>query len=320
VLVTLKDGRKLVAQASKDGFVYLIDRKTRKLVARTPVTTILNHQVEPTIEGVKICPGLMGGVEWNSPGYDPVNNALTVGAVDWCSTVFVEDPPVYKVGEIYSGGSFKAGSTGSGWITSLDAATGKVRWKYHTDAPVVGAITPTAGGVTFAGDLGGALYVFRSTNGELLSRFETGGAIAGGIITYQADKQQYIAITSGNISRTTWPTASGIPSVIVYRKGNGQSRANQSVAKVAVEQASERRMGDAALGKGTFETICAGCHGAAAEGGAGPKLRGIAARYTYEQAVAYIKAPKAPMPALYPSLLNAQQVTDVAAYIHSLAD
>lgn len=190
VLVTLKNGRKLVAQASKDGFVYLIDRKTRKLVVRTPVTTILNHQVEPTIEGVKICPGLMGGVEWNSPGYDPVNNALTVGAVDWCSTVFVEDPPVYKVGEIYSGGSFKAGSTGSGWITSLDAATGKVRWTYHTDAPVVGAITPTAGGVTFAGDLGGALYAFRNTNGELLSRIETGGANAGGIITYQADKQR----------------------------------------------------------------------------------------------------------------------------------
>lgn len=44
VLVPGKDGRALVAQASKDGFVYLIDRKTHKLVARTAVTTILNHQ------------------------------------------------------------------------------------------------------------------------------------------------------------------------------------------------------------------------------------------------------------------------------------
>lgn len=122
VLVTLKNGK--------------------KLVARTAVTTILNHQVEPIIEGVRICPGLLGGVEWNSPGYDPVNNALTVGAVDWCSTVFIEDPPTYTPGEIYSGGSFKAGNEGSGWITSIDAAMGKVRWKHHTDAPVVGAITP----------------------------------------------------------------------------------------------------------------------------------------------------------------------------------
>lgn len=315
VLVPGKGGPGFVAQASKDGFVYLIDRKTHKLVTRTAVTTILNHQVEPTKDGVRVCPGLMGGVEWNSPGYDPVSNALIVGAVDWCSTVFMEDPPVYKPGEIYSGGSFKADTDGSGWITSIGATTGKVRWKYHTDAPVVGAITPTAGGVTFAGDLGGVLYAFRSSNGELLTRIDTGGAIAGGIITYQADRQQYLAITSGNISRTTWPTASGIPSVIIYRKGSGKSRASETPAKATVAQPAPVRLGDAGLGKTTFESICAGCHGNAGEGSAGPKLRGIAARYSQEQAVAFIKAPKPPMPAFYPSMLDAQQVEDVAAYI-----
>lgn len=156
-------------------------------------------------------------------------------------------------------------------------------------------------------------------NGELLSRINTGGAIAGGIITYQADRQQSLAITSGNISRTTWPLASGIPTVIIYRKGMGHNRANQGTAKASAEQASATRLGDAALGKGTFGTICAACHGVAAEGGeAGPKLRGIASRYRYEQAVAYIKVPKAPMPALYPSMLSEQQVADVAAYILSL--
>lgn len=318
VLVNHKDGRAFVAQASKDGYVYLIDRKTRKLVVRTPVTTILNHQVEPTLEGVRICPGLMGGVEWNSPGYDPVNNALTVGAVDWCSTVFVEDPPVYKAGEIYSGGSFKADSAGSGWITSLDATTGKVRWKYRTEAPVVGAVTPTAGGVTFVGDLGGKLYAFRSTNGELLSTIDTGGAIAGGIITYQANAQQYLAVTSGNISRTTWPTASGIPSVIIYRKGDGQSRAKQASAPLVADNSTPARPGNPAAGKGVYDSVCSGCHGPSADGGAGPKLHGISAKYTYEQAVAFIKSPKAPMPALYPAMLNAQQVADVAAYIRNL--
>lgn len=262
-----------------------------------------------------MCPGLMGGVEWNSPGYDPANNALTVGAVDWCSTLFLEDPPTYTPGEIYSGGSFKADTAGAGWITSLDATTGKVRWKYHTDAPVVGAITPTAGGLTFAGDLGGKLYAFRSLNGDLLARIDTGGAIAGGIITYQADRQQYLAITSGNISRTTWPTASGIPQVIIYRLGNGLNRASQGTAKAAVVHNAPVRSGDAALGKSTFESICAGCHGNAGEGSAGPKLRGISARYTQDQAVALIKAPKLPMPAFYPSMLDSQQVEDVAAYI-----
>ena len=320
VLLKLKDGRSVVAQASKDGYVYLIDRKTRTLIARTAVTTILNHRVEPTVEGVRVCPGLMGGVEWNSPGFDPVNNALTVGAVDWCSTLFVEDPPVYKPGEIYSGGSFKADGVGSGWITSMDATTGKIRWKYRTEAPVVGAITPTAGGVTFVGDLGGMLYAFRSSDGELLSRIDTGGAIAGGVITYQAGGQQYLAITSGNVSRTTWPTASGIPTVIIYRKGNGKSRATGAVTKEAEGLVTTTRPGNAAVGKSVYSSVCAACHGGNGEGTAGPKLRGMAARYSLEQAAAFIKQPKAPMPALYPSMLNDQQVSDVAAYIHSLPE
>lgn len=320
VLVQLQDGRSLVAQASKDGYVYLIDRGTRQLVARTAVTTILNHRVEPTTEGVQICPGLMGGVEWNSPGYDPLNNSLTVGAVDWCSTVFIQDPPDYTPGDIYAGGSFTAGSVGSGWITSLDAATGSIRWQHQTTAPVVGAITPTAGGVTFAGDLGGALYAFRSSNGEVLSRINTGGAIAGGIITYQADGQQYLAVTSGNVSRTTWPTASGIPTVILYRLGNGQSRASDVAASTPVETSSATRTGDAASGRHVFGTICAACHGGNGEGGAGPTLRGIAARYNQEQAVAFIMHPSGAMPALYPSIVNEQQVADVAAFIRSLPE
>ena len=183
---------------------------------------------------------------------------------------------------------------------------------------MVGAITPTAGGVTFAGDLGGARYAFRSSNGEVLSRINTGGAIAGGIITYQADGQQYLAVTSGNVSRTTWPTASGIPTVILYRLGNGQSRASDVAASTPVETSSATRTGDAASGRRVFGTICAACHGGNGEGGAGPTLRGIAARYNQEQAVAFIMHPSGAMPALYPSIVNEQQVADVAAFILSL--
>jgi alcohol dehydrogenase (cytochrome c) len=318
VLITLKNGRKIIAQASKDGYVYLIDRKTRNLITRTAVTTILNHEVDATKEGVKVCPGMTGGVEYNSPSYDPVNNALTVGAVDWCSILIIQDPPIYKAGEVYGGGTFKQDSIGSGWVTSLDATTGKIRWKYHTEAPVVGAITATAGGVTFAGDMSGKLFAFRSTNGDVLLRVDTGGAIAGGIITYQADKQQYLAITSGNISRSTWPMASGLPEVIIYRLGDGHDRASLASSKHTSMTSEPAHLGDIAVGKALYATICASCHGAAGEGLSGPKLQGIATKYSYDQAVAYIKAPKLPMPMLYPLILTEQQVADVAAYVRTL--
>ena len=68
------------------------------------------------------------------------------------------------------GGSVEPVGPTTGWITSIDSVTGEVRWKYHADKPVVAGITPTAGGVTFAGDLGGNLFVFDSKTGAVVNK------------------------------------------------------------------------------------------------------------------------------------------------------
>lgn len=328
VLVTGKNGRRIAVQGSKDGFVYLIDRDSHKLIARTPVTTILNHTAQPTAEGLKACPGMTGGVEYNSPAYDPTTGAVTVGAVDWCSILMINPAQQYKAGDYYLGGSFKQDGLGSGWITSLDATTGRMRWQFHAPAPVVGAVTPTAGGVTFAGDIGGTLYAFRSTTGEVLNRIPTGGAIAGGIVSYIAQKRQYLAVTSGNISRSTWPQATGIPTLIIYRLGDGSHRASSAVAApaaaaVAAAAPSPALVGDAMAGHGVFSGICASCHGAGGEGGAGKRLVGIGARLSEAEIAAIVRDPRSrnpqsAMPKLYPDMLSDQQVADVAAFVHSL--
>jgi mono/diheme cytochrome c family protein len=76
--------------------------------------------------------------------------------------------------------------------------------------------------------------------------------------------------------------------------------------------------GDAERGRGTFETICAVCHGAKGEGGTGLPLKNIADRLTPEQTVEKIKNPKDPMPKLYPDALSEQAVMDVAAFVRTL--
>src|SRR5690606_9817401 len=124
-------------------------------------------------------------------------------------------PPV--PGQPYVGGRMDRGDPeGRGWITAVDAATGKVKWKYQTPAPVIGGITPTAGGITFAGDTSGLLYMFRTADGKLLRTIDAGGALAGGSITYRIRGRQYVAVSSGNISRSSWTGATGIPTQVIY--------------------------------------------------------------------------------------------------------
>jgi alcohol dehydrogenase (cytochrome c) len=307
MLYALKDGRKVVALGSKDGYVYVVDRKTHALVFKTPVVKIKNHLAAPTADGIEICPGVLGGVEWNSPAFDRSNDALIVGADDWCSEL-KSAPQEYTPGTLFTRGKASMIGSPSGTITSLDAATGKIRWQFRAPGGVVAAITPTAGGVVFAGDLSGNFYAIRSSNGNVLKQFATGGALAGGIITYTVADKQYVAVAAGNVSRATFGEV-GIPTLVIYAlPSEGHDMAGNS-ASVA----------NAEIGGAVYSRMCSSCHGPSGEGGAGPKLQGIGARLNYDQTKRLIEVPaSAKMPALYPSVLSQEDVKNVTAYIRTL--
>jgi PQQ-dependent dehydrogenase (methanol/ethanol family) len=306
MIFTLRDGRKVVALGSKDGHVYVIDRAKHTLIYKTAVVPLKNFLTQPTPEGIEICPGVLGGIEWNGPALDRLNDALVVGADDWCSTLKSE-PQDYKAGTLFTQG--RAGMLGDakGVISSLDAASGKIRWAFHTPNGVVSAVTPTAGGLVFAGDLSGNLYALRSANGEVLKKIETGGAMAGGIITYTVADRQYLAVTSGNVSRATFGEV-GVPTLIVYGLGGTARTAAAGVAPA-----------DASSGGTGYAQLCGSCHGPHGEGGAAAKLEGIGARLDDAAVAALIKKPPSPrMPALYPSVLTEADVASLAAFVRSL--
>ena len=309
VLFSLANGKSVVSVATMAGYLYTIDRKTHKLLYKVPTTTIVAYNVPTSPEGVRFCPGLFGGTEWNGPGYDPHLRTLVVGSVDWCGT-FKRADEAYQTGELYLGGTAKQEDASSGWITSFDAATGKKQWQFHAPAPVVSGITPTAGGVTFVGDLGGNLYAFKTSDGTILKTIDTGGAIAGGVITYKALGEQYLAVTSGNISRATWPKATGVPSIVLYKvKG-----ASDKPAGALPGKGDDLRI---SLGRSTYQSLCAGCHGSNREGVNGPNLRAIALKYDHASLANRIKNPISLMPKLYPSAINEDGVENVSAYLLS---
>jgi alcohol dehydrogenase (cytochrome c) len=133
----------------------------------------------------------LGGVQWFGPAFSPKDRALFVNSVEWCGKYVLKEPN-YIRGSLYLGGQMllDPGAQASGWIRSFDAATGEPRWAVKTATPMLAGLTATAGDVLLTGDLNGDFLVLLASSGKVLYRFNTGGAVAGGISTYAVDGRQ----------------------------------------------------------------------------------------------------------------------------------
>jgi alcohol dehydrogenase (cytochrome c) len=319
VLFTNKAGHRRLAVGGKDGYLYILDRDTHKLLSKTAVTTVAKPIDAPEGKGQYICPGLSGGVSWNGPAYSPQTNQVYVGSVDWCMTVRA-GVPNYKPPMLYMGTTVDfTGPTSpkTGWVYGVDADTGKALWSYHTDSPALPGVTPTAGGVVLSGEAGGNLLIFDAKTGKVLNKLNLGGPIGSGVITYSTRGKQYVATTTGNISRTG-PGSGGnfMPTVVVLAAGLDPTHQPTKVA--AASDAELHSWLGKDQGISMFTQYCAACHGMKGSGGeAGPPLVDEAQRKSLAQTIASIKNPTPPMPKLTPPM-NDEEVEAVARYVQQL--
>ncbi len=306
-------GERMVAFGGKDGFLYGVNRETKKRVFKTPVTTMQEPKRDTAAGNFHMCPGILGGVEWNGPAYDAKNHAVVVGSVDWCSTITPDKEYQFKPGNFNMAGSFKFDDKSRGWIYAVDADSGVPRWHYEAPAPQVSGVTPTAGGIIFAGDMAGNFITLDSSNGQVLYQADTGGAMAGGVITYMQGGKQYVAFTSGNVSRLTFGVV-GSPTLLIYGLGGKQPPAAPAPAATSAATGEPNLTAGAEL----YGKVCASCHGTQGEGAVGPALKGLAQRMDLAKTVQWIENPSAKMPKLYPAPLDATAVRNVAAYVQGM--
>jgi alcohol dehydrogenase (cytochrome c) len=294
--------RDIAAFVGKDGYLTALDRDTRKPLFRTPLMPMLNEGVPATPEGTRICPGFAGGTAWNGPALDRMNNTLLVGTRQGGCMTLRPAPTVYAPPRVDYGGTVTPDPTDipTGTVTAVDAGTGAIRWAHRTDEPVVAAITPTAGGVTFAGDQGGRFMVLDSRTGSLLHAIDTRGAMVGGLVTYEIAGTQYVAMASGNVSRVA-TRVTGLPSIVIMAL-EGQARSPPIAA---------------ARGRGLYAQICAACHGADGNLVADKKLSTLHERHDLASTIAYLRNPKPPMPKLFPDILSEQDLRDIGEYLFS---
>ena len=102
-----------------------------------------------------------------------------------------------------------------GWTHAVDSATGKDLWAREAPLPMIGAVTTTAGGVLFTGGGDGIFLALDPRDGKELYRFNTGGAIGGGISSYAVGGRQYVAVATGGYGLSSYGVT-GSPMVIVF--------------------------------------------------------------------------------------------------------
>jgi alcohol dehydrogenase (cytochrome c) len=162
-----------------------------------------------------------GGTQWNGPAYSPDTNLFYDGAVDWCVTVTLDAAELAKKpGQPWTGAELaaqfgKKDLNWAGWVTAIDADTGRVAWRFHTPAPVVSGITPTKGGVVFAADMEKHAYAFDAATGKVLWQTELAGAAGGGVITYLIDGKQRVAFVTGTHS-PAFPVSPSSARIVIF--------------------------------------------------------------------------------------------------------
>lgn len=212
VPVLIEDGsRKLVAVANRNGFYYVLDRRTGAFVlgkayAKQTWAKGLDARgrpieipgMEPTVEGKVVFPGLHGATNWMSPSYSPVTKLLYVAAREEGTTIY-KGVAEYRPGAYFSAGGIRGipGVEPSGSVKALDALTGVQRWEFPLHSPPWAGVLSTAGGLVFGGSNEGQFFALDAATGKPLWRFSTGGPITASPVSYLSEGKQYIAIAAG---------------------------------------------------------------------------------------------------------------------------
>jgi len=214
VLLDLKiDGavRKVLAQANRNGFFYLLDRTNGKFLLAKPYAKItwakeIGADGRPRLlpvsgtmkDGMVVCPGAAGATNWMSPSFSPQTGLLYVATREQCD-LFTAAPQPFHPGHPYIGSVYFKPAEEKPWgaMRALDPLTGKIQWEFkYVSAPWAGALS-TAGGVVFSGDMEGYVIAFDAVTGKDLWHFQTGSPIYTSPMSFALDGKQYVVIASG---------------------------------------------------------------------------------------------------------------------------
>jgi len=198
--------RKLLMQASRNGYFFVLDRTNGKSLLTTPFAAvnwakgidedgrpIPDPKKEPSRDGVLIAPNESGATNYRSPSFDAKTGSLIVSAQDAYGIYFFK-PEHGAYG--WAGADYNL--YGRSALRAIDYQTGKIRWSHDLGDGASGAgVLTTESGLTFSGDTAGNALALRTSDGTTL--WHAGiGRVGNGPITYELDGRQYVLIGGGS--------------------------------------------------------------------------------------------------------------------------
>ncbi|MGL4574856.1 MAG: PQQ-binding-like beta-propeller repeat protein [Burkholderiaceae bacterium] len=223
--------RKVLMQANRNGFFYVLDRTNGKLISAQPFAKKINwaksidmasgrpvdtemtaalRKSEETKDFIEVWPSALGGKNWMPMSFNPQSRTVFMNTLNQGMKVkYVK--PEYKQGQWFLGlelGGFVPPTDGiSGALVAWDPVANKQVWEVPSKSPHWAGVLSTAGGLVFTGALTGEFMAFDAKDGKKLWQFQTGSGITGLPITWESGGKQYITITSG--SATVWGALAG---------------------------------------------------------------------------------------------------------------
>ncbi len=207
--------RKLLLQANRNGFFYVLDRVTGEfLLGRQYLKKlnwasgldakgrpILNELPEQPDGGTYVCPGFQGGANWYSTSFNPATGLYYFQALERCN-IFNKRHTEWQAGKGYMGGTARPapGETFVKSVRALNIQTGEIAWDLpQGPAPATASagLLSTAGGLVFFGENSGSFMAADAATGRPLWEFPTNQVWRASPMTYLFDNRQYVAIATG---------------------------------------------------------------------------------------------------------------------------
>jgi len=305
--------RKVLMQAPKNGFFYVLDRETGEFISGEAFVNVtwatgLDPDTGRPIEVPSAryyrtgepsfqFPSSGGGHNWPPMAFSPETGLVHIPAQD-VGMPFAAAEEEQVIGAYTSGVAMDGGGAMSeeeraalyagmkGYLIAWDPVSQREAWRVDQIAPFNGGVLATGGGLIFAGNTARELVAYDDSTGARLWSFDAQTAISAPPITYAIDGVQYVAVLSG--WGGGWPLTGGVmalqagkavgPNRLLVFTLDGMQALPSFTPPEAPRRAivSERPTDEAAIARGNqlYARYCLRCHGTGVvSAGAYPDLR-----------------------------------------------